>query len=441
MKSTTLENLFKSELESFGFIGNKLALAVSGGPDSMALLYIAHLWSAESGKMIVAITVDHNLRGESRAEAEYVSGICKNLGIEHHILTWIREDGAKTMHDASREARYNLLTGYCRENGIDTILTAHNADDKIEHFFIRLSKASGLLGLVPGDVNFYGNIRILRPLSNVYKRDLESYIAKLGVKACYDMSNSDPKYQRSNIRKWISMIPDELDPDLFKHRMLKSISYLSDSAIHTRDLFVEELAERSVIYPSGYATYQIHLKNADISLMVISHLLTVVGGASFMPRVESVQKLYDRLCNPSTCDGGNNKFKATLHGCVVEKVGNSISFYRSFGRNAPVRVPLNKDVKWDGRWRSNVTYDNLFVTNLSMESYRELKKDPIFVKKSSYVSRSVLFTIPVILSDLEKVLAIPHIGYYNTRSSLEEALVFEPNYMSRLVDFCWSKYE
>ncbi|MBP7189777.1 MAG: tRNA lysidine(34) synthetase TilS [Rickettsiaceae bacterium] len=534
MKSTILENLFNQTLNAFVVKGNKIAVAVSGGPDSLALLHFASSWAKDSAVKVVALTVDHRLRDESQKEAEYVASICKSLEIPHHILTWHRKDGDKVMHDASRHARYNLLAQYCRENNIDTILTAHNADDKIENFLIRLSKASGLLGLMQNDVNFYGNIRILRPLSSVYKKDLEDYIANIGVEACYDPSNSDPKYQRSNIRKWLSMMPKELEPELFKDRMLKSISYLSESGAHIRDLFISEIAEKAVIHPSGYATYKIGGAYQDITTMVLSHLLTIVSGQSFIPRAEAVEKLYDALMGGSpvrddmgchcchSCEGRNpgekkshevahyqldpgsrlagspvpddmgchcchfcegrnpgekkshgvahyqldpgsrlagspvpddmgchcchscesrnpGKFKATLHGCIVEKIGNRIYFYRSFGRNMPDAVPLSADIKWDGRWRSHINNKNFIVTNLSMKQYSELKKDAIFAKKSIGVKKQLLFTLPVILDQDQKVLAIPHIDYYNGASFMEGALVFEPNYMSRLVDFCWGK--
>src|SRR5690606_9469224 len=108
-----------------------LAAAVSGGADSTALLLLAHQWASERGGRITTLTVDHGLRPEARAEAQSVARLCAERGIEHHILTCPPFPGGATQEEA-REARYGLLTGWCRERHALHLLLAHHRDDQAE---------------------------------------------------------------------------------------------------------------------------------------------------------------------------------------------------------------------------------------------------------------------------------------------------------------------
>jgi tRNA(Ile)-lysidine synthase len=488
-----LQNAFNHNIEALlaNTKANQIAVAVSGGADSLALLLLCHEWSqggllrtyrhgeevikptwpssnfypsiarvdtdvvkmttsvdchgakaprndektypqtsstAKNNITLIALTVDHQLRKESLAEARYVAKICNERNITHHILAWHKEDSTSSMHDSARKARYDLLTKYCLENDIDCLLTAHHADDEIENFFIRLSKASGLVGLTSSEVNYYNNIRILRPLSNVYKRQLESFVLQHQLTPCEDPSNQDPKYQRSNIRKWIASMPIELDPDLFKARILQSLSHLKKSADDLKKLFVKELGERVIISRDGTATYDFNPHLNEIEALILSHLLTMVSGADNMPRAESIERILNKFSSNESC-------KVTLHGCMLQKQGSNITIYRCFGKAPPTPIALSTEIKWDNRWRCNLSDKDLTVSYLSMSDYIELKKDTNFIKQSNKLNKNILFTIPVVF-DLEKVVAIPHIDYYNSGTFKDVFFVFEPNYTSRLIHFC-----
>ncbi len=409
---------------------NKLAIAVSGGTDSLALLLVAQKWAQENNLILVALTVDHNLRPESSDEAEYVSALCRKMNIEHHILPWHKAEKTSPMHASSREARYQLLTDYCNQNNIATLLTAHHADDRIENFFIRLSKASGLIGLTNNNINFYNNIMVLRPLFNIYKKQLQEYLSALKITPCEDPSNYDSKYQRSNIRKWLDLMPKELDPDLFKARILQSCDHLKHSADETKQRLIKELAERSVIYPYGSATLRgndIESSENGIELLILSHILTTISGFDNNPRAESVELLLQQLSSESC--------KATLHGCIIEKQNGETHIYRSFGKTPPPPSPLSSRIKWDGRWRANLDDDDLTVSFLSMENYIELKKEQKFATLVKKVNKNILFTIPALFR-LEKVVALPHMNYYNDSAAEKVTFTFEPSYTSRLIHFC-----
>lgn len=324
-----LQKLFDQNIESFygTFKPQKIAIAVSGGPDSFALLLLAHHWAKEKAINIVALTIDHQLRKESLAEAQYVAKICDEHNIDHHILPWHREKDTSSMHDSARKARYYLLTQYCLANNIDSILTAHHADDEIENFFIRLSKASGLIGLSSSNINYYNNIKILRPIFNAYKKELKHYISLHNLTPCEDPSNQDPKYQRSNIRKWIGDMPVELEPDLFKSRILQSLGHLKNSAEELKRIFIKALAERVIILPNGSAVYNFKPYSNEIETLILAHLVTTISGAYDTPRAESIERLLNKFLTNESC-------KATLHGCALEKTTLKSLFTAVLGKSS-----------------------------------------------------------------------------------------------------------
>ena len=179
-----------------GFFDMRVAVAVSGGSDSMALLHMMR------GRNITALTVDHGLRTESAAEAAGVAAFCKKIGVPHHILKW---DGTKYktgIEEAARIGRYDLMTKYCLENDINVLAIAHQRDDNIETFFMNLARGSGLYGLSGmKEVSQRGKITMWRPLLNVSRADLEKYCAENKVPYISDPMNDDESFTRVKIRK------------------------------------------------------------------------------------------------------------------------------------------------------------------------------------------------------------------------------------------------
>lgn len=304
-----------------------LALAVSGGSDSMALLMLAKEWADEAGVRLSVLTVDHHLRDVSREEAEYVGDVCVQLGLVHQILDW---DGCNTLlgniQARARIARYDLMTGWCHEHGIDMLLTAHHLDDQVENFFIRLSRASGLFGLLDHSVGLYNEIKIIRPLFNIPKIELRAYLKEQGVRWYEDASNKDPKYLRSSVRKWLADMPGELEPDLFKVRLLQTQQHLRSAANYIEKALDREI-EENVNFHEDCAEYRMS-QDELISHMTLSHLLNKIGRGLEPPRSESVVRLREQMLS-----GGK---RATLHGCVVEMRSDGIVVInRERGRKKP----------------------------------------------------------------------------------------------------------
>jgi tRNA(Ile)-lysidine synthase len=171
----------------------RLGVAVSGGPDSMALLALAH--RSFSG-CVEAATVDHGLRGESAQEAQMVARYCEQVGITHRILL-PSTPIIGSVQAAARSVRYALLEAWRTERGLDWIMTAHHADDQAETLLMRLNRASGVGGLAGVRAR---NGVIVRPVLGWRRRELAAVVAALTLPHVQDPSNSNPRFDRVVMR-------------------------------------------------------------------------------------------------------------------------------------------------------------------------------------------------------------------------------------------------
>lgn len=190
----------------------KIGLAVSGGPDSLALLLIA---ARERPDRVRAATVDHGLRAESAAEAHAVAALCGELRVPHDILS-VRVTGS--LQAAAREARYAALAEWCGEHGLDHLATAHHLDDQAETVVMRLARGAGLAGLSgirPQRVLAPG-VTLVRPLLGMRKAALEAIVTAAGVTPARDPSNDDPRFDRTAARRLLATA-DFLDPARIAH--------------------------------------------------------------------------------------------------------------------------------------------------------------------------------------------------------------------------------
>nr|WP_275668357.1 tRNA lysidine(34) synthetase TilS [Parerythrobacter lutipelagi] len=184
-------------------------VAVSGGADSLGLLLLAH---AACPGLVEAATVDHGLRPESSEEAQFVAGVCRKIGVPHRILPVKVPRG--NVQAQARIARYEALANWKDARGLDMIATAHHADDQAETLLMRLNRGSGLPGLVsvrpvnriPG-----ASGRLVRPLLNWRKAELEEVVRAAGFEPVTDPSNTDRSFDRVRIRQALAQA-DWIDP-------------------------------------------------------------------------------------------------------------------------------------------------------------------------------------------------------------------------------------
>lgn len=179
-----------------------VVLAVSGGPDSMALMRMAAEWAKTHAIPFYVATVDHGLRPELRREAEQVAIWAQALGLPHQTLIWDGNKPTTRIQERARDARYGLLDAYAAAIGADYLMTAHHADDQAETTLFRLLRGSGLTGLAGMPrVSRRGGIVHLRPLLDHPKADLIAYCDAAGQAYLRDPSNENPAFARVRLRK------------------------------------------------------------------------------------------------------------------------------------------------------------------------------------------------------------------------------------------------
>ena len=209
-----LVDRFRADLDTLIDPGTRFGIAVSGGPDSLALLLLAE--SSRPGEFEAA-TVDHGLRPESAAEAKMVADLCEEMDVPHAILA-IEWDlpPASAIQEQARAVRYGALAAWMHDRDIGALLTAHHLDDQAETLVMRLNRGSGVRGLagmrrkskVPG----YPDLALLRPLLSWRRAELERICSEAGVEPVSDPSNLDDRFERVRIRRALAAA-DWLDPE------------------------------------------------------------------------------------------------------------------------------------------------------------------------------------------------------------------------------------
>lgn len=189
--------------------GAPIALAVSGGADSMAMLLLA---AAAFPGRVIAATVDHGLRAEAADEAALVAELCARLGVRHAVLAPFAPIAGASIQRRARDARYAALTAWAQAAGASALLTAHHADDQAETLLMRLNRASGVAGLTgirPWRVE--DETVLMRPLLTWRRDDLRAIAVSAGASWVEDPSNADPRHDRTHFRDLLAHQP-LLDP-------------------------------------------------------------------------------------------------------------------------------------------------------------------------------------------------------------------------------------
>jgi tRNA(Ile)-lysidine synthase len=192
--------------------GERVLLAVSGGPDSVALMRLAAEWRAgleAKGAQLFVATVDHGLRSESRSEAEDVGRWAAAFGLPHQILTWSGAKPRTRVQERARAARYAVLCAHARTVGAGFLVTAHHADDQAETILFRLLRGSGLAGLAGmQSMTKLDDIALYRPLLNLPKKTLIAYCEALGQPFVRDPSNENPAFARTRLRALLPVLAE-----------------------------------------------------------------------------------------------------------------------------------------------------------------------------------------------------------------------------------------
>jgi tRNA(Ile)-lysidine synthase len=214
-----------------------LLLAVSGGPDSTALLIMASHWAKNSNRPLIEVaTVDHGLRSGARAEAEAVGDHARRRGFKHHVIEWRGEKPASRIQERAREARYQLLAERAKEIGADYVVTAHHADDQIETILFRLLRGSAVTGLKGMEMfaSRHG-VTLARPLLSLRKTSLVAYCREQREAVFDDPANADPRFARTRMRGLASLLADSGFGPEAAERLSRRAARMDEAVVRATD--------------------------------------------------------------------------------------------------------------------------------------------------------------------------------------------------------------
>jgi tRNA(Ile)-lysidine synthase len=325
-----------AELQDF----SKIALAVSGGSDSAAMLHLVAQWAARQNSQIslTVLSVDHGLRPEAAFECAQVGEWCKVLGLNHVTLQWLGNKPSSGIQAKARLARYSLMTEWCLENNVPVLLTAHTADDQAETIVMRQSRTStakSLAGIWPS--RDWNGVQVMRPLLSVRRQELREYLIAQNLDWIDDPSNFNPLYERVRIREKLAGNAD----------VAKSAAQALSAIRATQQKAEGWVAAFLSVSKLGLLSCDRgKVKNIDPDVGdEILALVFKVNGIAHLPELKSRQSLWAWLI-------GDLPNRRTLGGLIFAKRKHDLLIAREPGRisEETIVIPSSGKVVWDGRF-------------------------------------------------------------------------------------------
>lgn len=385
----------------------RVAVAVSGGADSLALALLAQDWAKAQGGEAVAVTVDHRLRSDSAAEAMQVGQWLAAQHIPHRILVWDGPKPAADIQAAARAARYGLLERFCRDEGVLHLMLGHHRDDQAETVLLRLGRGSGVDGLAAmAGVQEDFSLRRLRPLLALPHARLVATLTARGQDWIEDSSNTNAVFSRVRLRAMMPVLGAER---LSAERLAATARTLGRARAALEAAMAAAAARWVAPHPAGFASVDPRAFThppEEVSLRLLSRLLTCMGGGAYAPRAERREALLLRLRR------GLDK-AVTLGGCRIGPCPDGVLFSREPARMAPpVALVAGAEIFWDGRFRLKVADDAPAGFMLGALGVTGWNRVAALMKpcRPAALPAPVRATLPALYGD-DGISAVPHLGY------------------------------
>ena len=385
-----------------------IAVAVSGGADSMSLAILAKRWVDERSGTMHALTVDHGLRPESAAEARQVGTWMAQYGIAHRVLSWATPSHGPGLQAAARAARYDLLESWCAARGVLHLLVAHHAGDQAETVVMRLGAGSGGRGLAGmASIAERPSGRVLRPFLQYQRAAIRRFLARSGQAWIEDPSNEDVAFARGRLRRQGGILSDlGLTPE----RLADTAAKLGRARSALEAATARVCAETMSLFPSGYAivdSARLTQVPAEIGLRALAAIVTTVSGRVYGPRSERLDRLYR-----SVCDSEIGRAR-TLAGCRVGPWRGRLLISREMAAiGSPVHAPPDGGhLRWDHRFCAvfpSQPTENLCLGALGRDGLAQIRA--AVLPRAEALPGVVRPTLPTIWRG-DSVLEVPHLGY------------------------------
>ena len=379
----------------------RMAVAVSGGADSLSLALFAAAWARRRGGRATALTVDHGLRPEAAAEARRVGRWLRARGIEHRIIAWRGTKPEANIQAAARAARYGLLSAWCARHDVLHLLLAHHADDQAETYLMRLARGSGVDGLAAmAPVLELPSVRVLRPLLDVPRARLEAALRRAGQAWVDDPTNRDRDHARVRMRQLLPALSEE---GLTGLRLARTAGRLARARATLETAVADTLVETVTLHPAGFCLLdreKLLAAPPEIALRVLARVLRTVSGTAYPPRLENLERLSGELSRPDARG-------RTLVGCQLLPWRGSLLVCRETAAAAAGKVPLvGGHALWDGRFEIRTRMEgDVFIGPMGSGA-----RDRALKERLSVFPAAVRPSLPA-LWDRKGLLAVPPAGY------------------------------
>ena len=299
-------------------LNKNFIVAVSGGSDSLALSFLAKIYSIKKSLDIKYFIVDHKLRKNSTLEAKNVQKNLKKFSINLNILTWNGYKPKTNIQSIARDKRYELLIHKAKKFKIKNILIGHHLDDLFENFFIRILRGSGLKGLISlGRETQKDGINLMRPLINFDKNDLvyvSNYIFGSFVE---DPSNKNDKFKRIRIRNFLNQLSLE---GFDRNKFLLTIKNLKIANENIKFYTTKNLKENITIFQKKNIVVlkeSFFSQSDEVIFRSFTEVIRIIGKKYYSVRGKKIDKIIDLIKSKSS-------FKVTLGGCLIKKVKGTV---------------------------------------------------------------------------------------------------------------------
>lgn len=386
-----------------------MAIAVSGGADSLCLVLLLDEFCKKNNHDLVALTYDHGLRPESYDEALWVHHFCIRRNIKHHILHLKGPKPQTGIQEWARQARYRAFEHFCLNHEIQDLFLAHHLDDQIETFIMRLLAKSSPYGLASmAHVKQDHFVHLKRPLLDWSKKDLVTTLSRFNVDYWIeDPSNLNTKYHRVHIRKnVVPFLSRELSTD-FLQKTIQDLRFYRDAL----EADIQHLVDQYVVYnPIGFAEIkkQVLVEKDILLLYFFKQCLRDIGGKKTFIKQEAFHHLIQKLRTGITT--------LTLANCLVTQKKDKIYVFRE-NRHLPHPLSIQKQgvLLWDNRFL--ISYDIKNEQSYSIEPLGESPGGPLaqnvsLLEKKRYNSaeKRALFSYPS-LKGVDGFIHVPHLCY------------------------------